>query len=87
MNLKQRLIETYGRDFGQEAVLNRLVDFTEYLNHVCRGPIKRFLGILQFDKELFCNVYKKEFKTYGDKQMLYNEILGQKEVIQYIILM
>lgn len=67
-SLKERLIDTFGRQFAQEAVLNRFDDFVEYLNRICRGPIKRFLGIHSFDNQLFRDVYKYDFSKYGAKQ-------------------
>ena len=71
-DLKQRLLETFGKDFGQEAVLNRFDDFVEYLNRATRGPVKRFLGVHEFDRQLFKDAYKYDFSAYGSKQLFYN---------------
>lgn len=71
-DLKQRLMETFGKDFGQEAVLNRFDDFMEYLNRITRGPVKRFLGIHEFDRTLFKDAYNYDFSAYGSKQLFYN---------------
>jgi hypothetical protein len=39
-------------------VLYRFDDFMEYLNRVTKGPVKRFLGIHSFDKQVFKDAYK-----------------------------
>eukprot|EP00347_Sterkiella_histriomuscorum_P012996 403366416 len=79
VDLKQKLMDTFGKDFGQEAVLNRFDDFIEYLNRITRGPIKRFLGIHEFDKQLFKDAFKYDFSQYGSKQQFYNMLLNQEE--------
>ena len=75
-DLKQKLRATFGKDFGQEAVLNRFDDFLDYLNRVTRGPFKRFIGVHDFDRQLFKDAYKYDFAAYGSKQQFYNQILG-----------
>jgi hypothetical protein len=45
MDLKQRLIDQYGRDFGTEAVLSKFDDFVDYLNRIIRPAVRRFLVI------------------------------------------
>ena len=57
-------------------MLNRLDDFVVYLNRITSGPVKRFLGIHEFDKELFKGAFKFDFKKYGSKQIFYNQILN-----------
>ena len=58
---------TYGKDFAQEALLNRFDDFIQYLNRITKGPVRKYLGILEFDKQIFRDVYKYEFTTYSSK--------------------
>ncbi|CDW84548.1 emp24 gp25l p24 family protein [Stylonychia lemnae] len=78
-DIKQRLMETLGKDFGQEAVLNRFDDFIVYLNRITSGPVKRFLGIHEFDRQVMKDSFKYNFSQYGSKQIFYNELLNQKD--------
>ncbi len=61
-------------------MLNRFEDFVNYLNRVTRGTVKRFIGIHEFDKPCFKEVYNVDFSvSYGARQILYNKILGQEK--------
>lgn len=56
-NIKRALKEKYGREYGTEAVLNRLDDYINFLNHVCQTPVKKLLNIYKFDKQAFREVF------------------------------
>lgn len=56
--IKERLADAFGRGFGTEAVLNKFDDFVDYLNRICGPPVKRYMGVHRFDKQLFRDVYK-----------------------------
>jgi hypothetical protein len=48
--LKSRIQAEFGQEYGEEACLPKFHDFVDYLNLICKGPVRKILGVKGFTK-------------------------------------